>query len=112
MASADAFVHGCCTETFGLVASEALASGLPLVLPDRGGAHAVAQPPFAETYRSGDGYDCARAIVALASRDQSLLRRAAGVAAPKVWSDREHAQALIAHYQSVIDTRGAVSRSA
>jgi alpha-1,6-mannosyltransferase len=112
MASADAFVHGCCTETFGLVASEALASGLPLVLPDRGGAAAVAQPAFAETYRSGDAYDCARAIVALASRDQSLLRRAAGVAAPKVWSDREHAQALVAHYQSVIDARGAVSRSA
>jgi alpha-1,6-mannosyltransferase len=112
VASADAFVHGCSTETFGLVASEALASGLPLVLPDRGGAHAVAQPAFAETYRSGDAYDCARAIVALASRDQSLLRRAAGVAAPKVWSDREHARALVAHYRAVIDARGTASRSA
>ncbi|MDR6788804.1 alpha-1,6-mannosyltransferase [Sphingomonas sp. BE138] len=112
MASADAFIHGCHSEPFGLVASEALASGQPLIVPDRGGASAVAQPAFAERYRSGDAYDCARAIVAMASRDQHVLRRAAGVAAPKVWSDREHAQALVAHYQSVIDARGSTSRSA
>lgn len=112
MASADAFIHGCSNETFGLVASEALASGLPLIVPDRGGAAAVAQPAFAELYRHGDAYDCARAIVALASRDQSLVRRAAGIAAPKVWSDREHAQSLVAHYQALIDARGVVSRSA
>jgi alpha-1,6-mannosyltransferase len=112
MASADALIHGCETETFGLVASEALASGLPLIVPDRGGASAVAQPTFGEWYRSGDAYECARAIVAMASRDQPLLRRAAAVASTKVWSDREHAQALIAHYQALIDARGAVSRSA
>ncbi|MEH3103008.1 MAG: glycosyltransferase [Sphingomonas phyllosphaerae] len=112
MASADAFIHGCDTEPFGLVASEALASGLPLIVPDRGGASAVAQPAFGEWYRGGDAYECARAIVAMASRDQPLLRRAAAVAATKVWSDREHAQALIAHYQALIDARGAVSRSA
>jgi alpha-1,6-mannosyltransferase len=112
MASADALIHGCETETFGLVASEALASGLPLIVPDRGGASAVAQPAFGEWYRSGDAYECARAIVAMASRDQPLLRRAAAVASTKVWSDREHAQALIAHYQALIDARGAVSRSA
>ncbi|KQN92539.1 glycosyl transferase family 1 [Sphingomonas sp. Leaf231] len=112
MASADAFVHGSETETFGLVASEALASGLPLAVPDRGGSAAIARPEFAETYRSGDAYDCARAIVALASRDQTLLRRAAGLVAPKVWSDREHASALVAHYQSLIDERAGVSRSA
>lgn len=112
MASADAFIHGCETETFGLVASEALASGLPLIVPDRGGASAVTRPEFGELFRSGDAYDCARAIVALASRDQKLLHRAAAIAAPKVWSDREHAQALIAHYESLIDARGLVSRSA
>ena len=112
MASADAFIHGCETETFGLVASEALASGLPLIVPDRGGASAVTRPEFGELFRSGDAYDCARAIVALASRDQTLLHRAAAIAAPKVWSDREHAQALIAHYESLIDARGLVSKSA
>ncbi len=107
MASADAYIHGGDSEPFGLVASEALASGLPLVVPNRGGAAAIAQPRFAETYRSGDAYDCAKAIVALASRDQILLRRAAAIAASKVRSDREHVEALIAHYQMLIDHRQA-----
>lgn len=102
MASADAFVHGGYSEPFGLVASEALASGLPMVVPDRGGASAVAKPPFAETYRAGDAYACAAAIVRLLSRDQPMLRRAAGVAARTVLSDREHAQRLVEHYAGVI----------
>jgi len=38
MASADALVHGCEAETFCMVAAEARASGIPLILPDRGAA--------------------------------------------------------------------------
>ena len=38
MASADALVHGCEAETFCLVAAEARASGIPLIVPDRGAA--------------------------------------------------------------------------
>lgn len=37
-ASADALVHGCEAETFCMVAAEARASGLPLIVPDEGGA--------------------------------------------------------------------------
>ncbi|TCP35867.1 glycosyltransferase [Sphingomonas sp. BK235] len=107
MASADAFIHGGDSEPFGMVASEALASGLPMIVPDRGGSAAVARPAFAETYRSGDAYACARAIVALFSRDQRLVRRAAGVAAHTVLSDREHAVALVDHYRGVIARRQA-----
>lgn len=102
MASADAFVHGCSNETFGLVASEALASGLPLIVPDQGGAAVLADPLFAETYRSGDPYACAAAIVRLLTRDQSLVRAAARVAAGKVWSDHQHVDALMAHYRDAI----------
>lgn len=114
MASADAFIHGCCVETFGMVASEALASGLPLIVPDRGGAAALARPEYAETYRSSDAYDCAAAIVRLLSRDDALVRAAAVRAADTVTSDRDHAVRLVAHYQSVIDARaaGALRRSA
>lgn len=37
LASADALVHGCEAETFCMVAAEARASGLPLIVPDGGG---------------------------------------------------------------------------
>lgn len=47
LASADALVHGCEAETFCMVAAEGAASGLPLILPDRGGA--------ADHYRCGQG---------------------------------------------------------
>src|SRR5437868_3923095 len=44
MASADALVHGCEAETFCMVAAEARASGIALIVPRRGGAasHVVA----------------------------------------------------------------------
>ncbi|MDB5670726.1 MAG: glycosyltransferase family 1 protein [Alphaproteobacteria bacterium] len=38
LASADALIHGCEAETFCLAAAEAKASGLPLIVPDDGGA--------------------------------------------------------------------------
>lgn len=107
MASADAFIHGCTSEPFGMVASEALASGLPLIVPDKGGAAAVAKPAYAETYRGGNAYECAAAIVRLLLRDQPLVRRAALVASETVLSDRDHAAALVAHYQAMIDARAA-----
>ncbi|MFT3965459.1 MAG: glycosyltransferase, partial [Sphingobium sp.] len=37
-ASADALVHGCEAETFGMCAAEAVASGTPLIVPDSGGS--------------------------------------------------------------------------
>ncbi len=107
MASADAFIHGASNETFGLVASEALASGLPLIVPDAGGAFEVARPTYAETYRAGDAYDCAAAIVRLFARDQPLLHRAARVAAAHVRSDEQHAADLVAFYARRIAERDA-----
>ena len=62
IASADALIHGCEAETFCMVAAEARASGLPLVVPDRGGAadHA-GKAGF--LYRSGDAASAAAAIL-------------------------------------------------
>lgn len=103
MASADAFIHGSSAEPFGLVAYEALASGLPMIVPDEGGAFEAARPDYAESYRAKDAHACAAAIGRLFARDQNALRRAA--AAAPVRSDEEHAAALMAHYQDVIDRR-------
>ena len=107
LASADAFIHGNDAEPFGLVVSEALAAGLPLVVPDVGGAFEVAGPAYAETYRARDPGDAARAIQQLFARDPARLRSAAAEAAGRVRSDEEHAAALVAHYQAAIARRQA-----
>jgi len=105
MASCDAFIHGCEAETFGLVVSEALASGAPLIVPDQGGAAEVARPAFAETFAARDMRACAAAIIQLLSRDRVSLRDAAVKAARDIWSDRDHAVALTEHYARRIALR-------
>jgi alpha-1,6-mannosyltransferase len=62
MASADALIHGCEAETFCIVAAEALASGLPLIAPDRGGAFDQAQASGGLTYNWGSSASAAQAI--------------------------------------------------
>ena len=61
-ASADALIHGCEAETFCMVASEARASGLPLIVPDGGGAADQARLAGGWTYVSGDAASAADAI--------------------------------------------------
>ncbi|WP_425231075.1 glycosyltransferase [Sphingomonas sp.] len=67
MASADALVHGCEAETFCMVAAEARASGLPLIVPDRGGAADHAVSPADRRYRAGDGAALRDVMIAAAS---------------------------------------------
>lgn len=101
LASADALVHGCDSETFGLLPAEAMASGLPLVGPDRGGFADLAQPSTSEIYRSGDVEAAAAAIRRLFARDQSGLKAAAIEAAAGVRHDTDHFADLFEHYQAV-----------
>ena len=105
LASADALIHGSDQEPFGLVASEALASGLPLIVPNDGGCAEVADPVFAETYQGGDSKSAAAAIRRLFARESSILRAAARHAAGQVLSDRDHAIALVELYSEMIAER-------
>jgi len=107
MASADALVHGSEAEPFGLVASEAMASGLPLIVPDTGGCAEVADPICAELYTARDAESCAEAIVRMAAREPALLRQAARVAAGKVRTDREHTIDLMDYYAGLIAAKRA-----
>src|SRR5205085_2769311 len=54
IASADALVHGCEAETFCMVAAEARASGIPLIVPDRGAAIDQRVAGAGATYHSGN----------------------------------------------------------
>lgn len=102
MASCDALVHGSEGEPFGLVASEAMASGLPLIVPASGGCAEVADPHAAELYEPRSAAACAAAIGRMMARDRALLRRAAEVAARTVRTDREHAIDLMAYYEGLV----------
>ncbi|MBO9621846.1 MAG: glycosyltransferase [Sphingomonas sp.] len=106
MASCDALIHGSDAEPFGLVASEALASGLPLIGPDEGGFAEIADPLFAETYRARDALSAAEAIRRMFAREPAILRAAARHAASQVRSDEDHAAELMAYYSDLLANRG------
>jgi alpha-1,6-mannosyltransferase len=105
LASSDALIHGCEGETFGLVASEALASGLPLIVPDEGGCSEIALPPFSERFVANDAASAKDAILAFCARDPNQLRLEANHAAMTVRSDRDHIQQLVVHYEHVITSQ-------
>jgi alpha-1,6-mannosyltransferase len=105
LASSDALIHGCEGETFGLVASEALASGLPLIVPNEGGCSEIALPAFSESFVSNDAASAKEAILALYARDVDQVRFAAKQAAMTVRSDRDHIRELIAHYECLISSQ-------
>jgi len=102
LASADALIHGCEGETFGLVGCEALASGLPLIVPDEGGCAEIAQPAYAETYAACDAASAAAAILRFCARDRAAVAAAARIAAAGVRSDHDHIDDLLAHYESLL----------
>ena len=90
LASADALLHGSAAETFGLVIAEALCAGLPIVVPDAGGAGELADPAYAERYTAGDGRGCAAAVERLLARDARGLRGAAAEGGRRMLSQAEH----------------------
>ena len=112
LASCDALIHGSDMEPFGLVPSEALASGLPLIIPDEGGSSQLADPRYTEVYRARDEASASDAIHRLFSRDQHTLRQAAKTAAASVHTDRQHAIELMDFYGELCQQRKASRGSA
>ena len=104
LASADALLHGSAAETYGFAVAEALSSGTPVVVPDRGGAFDFAAPECSEVYSPGDSRECARAITRLLARDAEALRAASlRVAGDRVGSQSDHFDRLFALYRSLLD---------
>lgn len=101
LASADVLVHGGAAETYGLVVAEALASGLPVVTPDIGGASELSHPAFSETYAFGRAEALADAMRRIVARDRADLSLAARAGANRVRSPDEHFAALFDVYASM-----------
>jgi alpha-1,6-mannosyltransferase len=100
VASADVFLHGSAAETYGFVIAEAMASGTPIIAPDRGGAFDLVEPSFSETYPPGNVAACAAATLRLLSRDAAELSAAAvHTSQHKVRTTAEHFEGLFALYE-------------
>jgi len=100
MASADGLVHGCEAETFCIVAAEARASGLPLIVPDSGGAADQFRPGIDQIYAAARPAALVEAILRWAGSDRSGAR-----AALPVRTMDEHFIELFRLYQHLGDER-------
>jgi alpha-1,6-mannosyltransferase len=101
LASADVLVHGGPYETFGLGIAEAVACGLPVVVPDLGGAVQSVDPTTGETYRSLDPGACAAAIDRVLSRPQDDLRARALEATGRVLTAEQHFDTILSTYEEL-----------
>ena len=99
LASADALIHGCESETFCLVAAEARASGLPIIVPDRGGAYDQVLRGEGESYSAGSAAAAAAAISRLVDGDFAACRARAAIQAQTVRTMDQHFAALFGHYE-------------
>ena len=108
LASADAYIHGCPTEPFGIVIGEALCSGLPQIVPNAGGAAEMPSPDCAEFYQPDDPDACAAAIHRLFMRDQEKLREAAIKISQEIGGMAQHYRALFSLYENIADKKNAL----
>jgi alpha-1,6-mannosyltransferase len=111
LASADALVHGCPYETFGLGVAEAVACGVPVIVPDRGGAAERAAPASGAHYASLDPEACAEAIRCMLGREPTELRASALVAAATVPTAEQHFARVVAVYEALLGATHARSLS-
>jgi alpha-1,6-mannosyltransferase len=103
VASADALLHGGAAETFGIAVAEALCAGLPVIVPDRGGANDFAGGLHAEQYRTGDIESCREAIVRMLDPDRLGQRQqAARQISRQILSPAGHLETLVHKYSELI----------
>jgi alpha-1,6-mannosyltransferase len=101
LASADAMIHGSRAETFGLVASEGLAAGIPLILPSEGGCTDAAEPDWAELYEPGNPLAARDAIHRMLNRNPDQLRVAAiGARHTHISTPAQHFERLFSLYRN------------
>lgn len=102
MASCDALIHGCESETFCMVAGEARASGLPLIMPDHGGGAGHARLAEGWIYKSADKASLVDTILDFVAAPRDLARERAQFHAQHVRTIDEHFTDLFAYYETLV----------
>jgi alpha-1,6-mannosyltransferase len=106
LASADVLVHGCACETYGLGVLEGVACGLPVVVPDRGGALDGGASGHAERYESLQADACAAAIErVLDALERGGLRERCLDASRRVPTVEQHVRTVLATYDDLLRPR-------
>jgi len=95
LACADGMVHGCPCETFGFSVAEALASGVPVVVPDTGGAAEFVTEACGERYPAEGG------ILAIALATHRLLQRPREALSQAAFAASRHVKAIDAHFEAL-----------
>ncbi len=96
LASADALVHGCEAETFCMAAAEARACGVPVIVPDQGGAADHAAQGGGRTYKAGNALAASQAILAELADNTHLGRNI-----PPSRTMADHFRALFEDYAMI-----------
>jgi alpha-1,6-mannosyltransferase len=112
LASADALVHGCEAETFCITAAEAKASGIPLIVPNEGGAADQFLIGAGLRYKAGSAASLAETIERFVASGPCQHREIAIGAAAGVPSMDQHMDQLFAAYRSACMARTDYGRAA
>jgi len=110
LASADSLVHGCEAETFCMAAAEARASGIPIIVPDRGSAMDQSVRLASVVYRSGNQGSLVKAIQRFIDRGPELQRMRATLQSDVRTMD-EHFTQLVDRYEILRSTRPPAAQS-
>jgi alpha-1,6-mannosyltransferase len=102
MASCDALIHGCEAEVFCTVGGEARASGIPVIMPDRGGGADHARIADGWLYKSADPASLAQVTLDFIAAPRGPIRDKALFHAQHVRTIDEHFADLFAYYETLV----------
>ncbi|MFL5296320.1 MAG: glycosyltransferase [Phenylobacterium sp.] len=105
IASCDAFIHANENEMFGLVVLEAMAAGLPVVGPNKGGVGEIIDGEIGQLSNGVDPASLAEAVEALFARDLEALKHAARHRAETRYSWDQTFEGLTRIYAELLEAR-------